>query len=331
MSESNMQPNDDFSSAMSDALNVGAPNPSPAPEVKAGGDAAPPSPPLGEAASVPGQGDGPDKTPQETVTPPQDTGDSAPPPQETPAKGSASAQEATAQPPKGGISPDVAAAITAAVAAAKAPETPPTPEPPKQDVPLTMDMFITEDEKKILAEYDKEWGDVAKAEQIRRRADIQFAQAQIFREVGKVLAPIVEAMKQSQVTTHFNTIRASHPDYEALLPSVQTWVGQQPAIYRPTLERVLQSGSTSEVIELLTAYKQAVGSTGAVPATPASSVQQAPAGTPPTVVRPAQQPPAAPSAKAVAATAAVMSQRTGSPTAKDPQDFAAALAEALGT
>lgn len=191
---------------------------------------------------------------------------------------------------------------------------------------------MTDDDKKVLGDYDKEWGEVSKAEGIRRRAEMQMIQAQTFREIGKVLAPIVESIQRSQVTSHFATIRSAHSDFDAVLPSVQEWVAKQPALYRPALEHVLKQGTATEVVELVAAYKQAVGQTSAVPAVPAPSVPPAtPAPATAPVVQAAQPSPkpAAPAA-AVAATAAVVSQRSNNQSAADPNDFDAALREALG-
>ena len=230
-----------------------------------------------------------------------------------------------------------AAAVAAAVAAAKPAEppavaAPAAPAAPAEEPPITIDQFLTDDDKKILGDYDKEWGEVSKAEAIRRRAEMQVLQAQTFRELGKVLAPIVQTLQQSQVTSHFATIRTAHADFDTVLPNVREWVAKQPSLYRPALERVLNQGTATEVVELVGAYKQAVGQTGAVPAVPASSVPPATAAPATAPVVQAAQPSTkpAPSAAAVAATAAVVSQRSNNQSAADPNDFDAALREALG-
>jgi hypothetical protein len=215
-------------------------------------------------------------------------------------------------------------------AAQPAPAAPaPAPAAPAAEVPLTLDQFITDDEKKTLAAYDKEWGEVAAAETIRRRAEMQFMQASMYKELEKVLAPIVQNMQQSQVTSHFATIRSQHPDFDTVLPGVKEWVAKQPSLYRPALERVLTQGTTNEVVELVGAYKQAVGQTGAVPAVPASLAPQAPAAPATIPVVQAATPSPTASAAAIAATAAVVSQRSNNQTAADPSDFEAAFREAL--
>ena len=346
---------DDFAAAMQDAMNfiegssndAGAPPPSsasPAPAADAAG-ATPssPTPPASEASLPSGSPtpspDGLSTQAEQGASPaPADpsTPDAAPlvPPASEPA---GEAADLSTPPPPSGVDPAVQAAIAAAVAAARPPEpaapaTPPPP-PPEPEKPLTLDQFLTDDDRKVLAEYEKEWGEVSRAEQVRRRAEMQLQQAFIFREVGKALAPIVAAVKQSQVDAHFNAIRSAHPDYEQLVPKLGEWIGKQPDLYRSTLDRVLKGGSTAEVIQLISAYKQAVGQPSAVPATPASPAPKAPTvqvatpasvQTPGTTVTP-------PSAAAVAATAAVTSQRGGTVLTADPNDYDSAFREALGS
>jgi hypothetical protein len=219
-----------------------------------------------------------------------------------------------------------AAAVAAAVEANKAPA---APEPPAPEVPITADQFLSAEEKSLLASYDKEWGEVAKAESVRRRSEMQAMQAQTYRELEKVLAPIVHTLRESQVQAHFATIHRAHADYDTVIPDVKQWVESQPAFYRPVMERVLANGTASEVVELVRAFKQATGKTGAVPEVPASSIPQATSAPATPVVR--QQPSlkAVPPPAAVAATAAVVSQRSNSQSAADPNDFYAALKDAL--
>ena len=222
-----------------------------------------------------------------------------------------------------------AAAVAAAMAAKQQQDT--VNKPPAPAVEPTIDQFLSDDEKKYLDAYDKEWGEVSKAEGIRRRAELQLQEARVFQELGKVLAPIVSSLERSQVASHYAAIRSAHADFDSLLPSVQAWAAAQPPIYRPAIERVLQSGTTDEVITLFSAYKQAVGQTGAVPAVPASSAPQATvAAATPVVTATAPTQKVVPAA-AVAATAAVVNGlRSSMSTAKDPADFDGAFREALG-
>lgn len=335
--------NEDFDSALGDAFaSLDAPAPAagttePATDAAPAPAAAPVEPAAPAAAPAP----------VEPAAAPAPAPAAAEPAPATPATPAAPVEPAAAAPAAAPVAAEpaptlnandpaaFAAAVAAAVAASKAPEPAPAPAAPAAPVaetPITIDQFLTDDDKKVLGDYDKEWGEVSKAEAIRRRAEMQVLQAQTFREIGKVLAPIVQTLQQSQVTSHFATIRSAHADFDSVLPNVQAWVAKQPALYRPALERVLNQGTANEVVELVGAYKQAVGQTGAVPAVPASSVPPATAAPATAPVVQAAQPspkPAAPAA-AVAATAAVVSQRSNNQSAADPNDFDAALREALG-
>ena len=330
--------NEDFDSALGDAfasLDAPAPAPAPAPA------AADPAPAPAAAAPAPAPVE-PAAAPAPAPAPA-----AAEPAPAAPATPAAPVEPAAAAPAAAPVAADpaptlnandpaaFAAAVAAAVAASKAPEPAPAPAAPAAPVaetPITIDQFLSDDDKKVLGDYDKEWGEVSKAEGIRRRAEMQVLQAQTFRELEKVLAPIVQTLQKSQVTSHFATIRSAHADFDTVLPNVQAWVAKQPTLYRPALERVLNQGTATEVVELVGAYKQAVGQTGAVPAVPASSVPQATAAPATAPVVQAAQPSLklVPPAAAVAATAAVVSQRSNNQSAADPNDFDAALREALG-
>ena len=326
--------NEDFDSALGDAFAsldapaAGATEPAAAAPAPAAAEPAPaaadpaPAPAAADPAPAPAAAD-----PAPAPAPAAEPAAAAPAP--APAADPAPAPAAATDPAA------FAAAVAAAVAASKAPEPAPAPAAPAAPVvetPITIDQFLSDDDKKTLGDYDKEWGEVSKAEGIRRRAEMQVIQAQTFRELEKVLAPIVQTLQKSQVASHFATIRSAHADFDSVLPNVQAWVAKQPTLYRPALERVLNQGTATEVVELVGAYKQAVGQTGAVPAVPASSVPQATAAPTTAPVVQATQPSLklVPPAAAVAATAAVVSQRSNNQSAADPNDFDAALREALG-
>ena len=42
-----------------------------------------------------------------------------------------------------------------------------------------------------------------------------------------MLAPIVQTLQQSQVTSHFATIRSAHTDFDTVLPNVREWVAKR--------------------------------------------------------------------------------------------------------
>lgn len=206
-------------------------------------------------------------------------------------------------------------------APAQAPVEPPKAEPKFED-------FLSDDEKAVLADYDKEWGEVSKAEQIRTKAAVNLALAQYDAKVNAKLAPVLDYIQQSSSATHEGAIQAAHPDVQQIAPDLQNWVANNPiAMIRKEGERIIKEGLANEVIDLITMFKQATGRTGAGPAsTVASPAAQEPAA--PAAPAPAAAP--APSAPAAVATAAVVdSKRAGIPQAKDMTDFESAWAEAV--
>lgn len=183
--------------------------------------------------------------------------------------------------------------------------------------------FLDENQKKAVELLNSEWSEVAAPVQALIDANVKAALANYKREIlGQVnqqLAPIQQVAAQSQDAVHWATIAAAHPDYQQVANALPEWIEKQPSLFRKSLEAAYQGGSAAEVVELISTYKQAIGSTGAAPAQPASSAAQV-------------TPKAAPVSKAaLAATAAPpVAQRSKMATSKDPNDFESAFAEAAG-
>ena len=193
------------------------------------------------------------------------------------------------------------------------------PEPPKA---ATYEDFLSADQKAQLAGFSSEWADVAAPVSVLINAHVQAAlanqQRDILAQVQQQMAPVVQVTAQSREAMHWNAIAAAHPDYREVAGKLPAWIEQQPSFLRGHYQRVMAGGSAAEAVELLSLYKQAVGSTGAAPAQPASSAVQAP------------PKPAPVSKAALAATAAVPpAQRTSVVTAKDPNDAEAAFLDAF--
>ena len=181
--------------------------------------------------------------------------------------------------------------------------------------------FLDENQKKAVDLLNSEWSEVAAPVQALIDANVKAALANYKREIlGQVsqqLAPIQQVTAQSQEAAHWATIAAAHPDYQQVASELPGWIEKQPSLLRKPLEAAYAGGSAAEVVELISTYKQAIGSTGAAPAQPASSAAQV-------------TPKAAPVSKAaLAATAAPpVAQRSKMATSKDPNDFEGAFAEA---
>lgn len=189
----------------------------------------------------------------------------------------------------------------------------------------TPDDFIDAEQRKQLDLLNAEWSEVAGPVQILINASVQAAlqnqRRDILGEVNKQMAPIQQVTAQSQETAHYAAISAAHPDWTEILGALSEWIAEQPMKLATNYLAAYEGGTTAEVVKLLTAYKQAIGSTGAAPAQPASSAAQV---TPP-VAKPAPI-----SKAALAATAAVPAAQRSTPVnSADPNDFEAGFREAM--
>lgn len=196
---------------------------------------------------------------------------------------------------------------------------------PVADAPraATMDDFLDDKAKASIALFKSEWAEVEAPVNALINAALQAQAVNMQREFQQVmqqrLAPVESVAAQSQEAMYWQTVQAAHPDFQEAAAALPAWIQKQPAILRPTLERVYNGGTAVEVVELLSAYKQAIGSTGAAPATPASSAAQV-------------TPRAATVDKAVLAAtlAPPAAQRSTKQTSRDPNDVEGSFMEAFG-
>lgn len=81
--------------------------------------------------------------------------------------------------------------------------------------------------------------------------------------VAQKLAPIQQKHATDATQTHYAAIYEAHPDADSLAESKELgdWINTQPSFVRDGYNAVLQKGSTQQVIELFSAFKQATGAT----------------------------------------------------------------------
>lgn len=196
---------------------------------------------------------------------------------------------------------------------------------PVADAPraATMDDFLDDKAKASIALFKSEWAEVEAPVNALINAALQAQAVNMQREFQQVMqqrmAPVESVAAQSQEAMYWQTVQQAHPDFQEAAAALPAWIQKQPAILRPTLERVYNGGTAVEVVELLSAYKQAIGSTGAAPATPASSAAQV-------------TPRVAAVDKAVLAAtlAPPAAQRSTKQTSRDPNDADGSFMEAFG-
>lgn len=186
------------------------------------------------------------------------------------------------------------AAANAKLAAKDTTEPPDTQEPPpKDETPTQSVAMYTPEEEAYLAEYRKEWPDVAKAEALTRRSEYNRLVAHIFEQVHKVYGPVMEqALRTTEQVSESSTlsaIRAAHNDYnDGMYDAVVTWANALPGFRKKVALDVISGGEVEDVIDLVTEWKQATGkgkpkvvvdvkpSATAAPAAPAAKKPAAP-------------------------------------------------------
>ena len=182
--------------------------------------------------------------------------------------------------------------------------------------------FLTEQDKAAIKLMDTEWSEVAGPVHALINAHVKAALAaqekQVLAQVQQRLAPIEQVTAQSQEALYWSTIQASHPDFREAAAAIPEWIERQPKLVQPALRAAYDRGTAEQVIELLDTYKQAIGTTGAAPAQPASSAAQVP-------------PKAVPKAALDATLAPPTAQRSKMAASRDPNDADAAFMEAFGS
>ena len=183
----------------------------------------------------------------------------------------------------------------------------PEPEvrPPAAAAPA--DMYDAA-EKDFLAKYDEDWGDVARGEALKRRAEYHSLIGFVFEQVAAQLKPMAETVDVLSSRTHLSDLRGQVEDYDTVRDKVVSWVDEQPMYLQAGMKGVIQSGTADEVADLIARYRQATGATSRPAAPPAVSVELS-----------------NDAKKAAVALAPVNTKRSAVPTADDPGDFDAAF------
>jgi hypothetical protein len=186
-------------------------------------------------------------------------------------------------------------------------------EPQRAPAPPPAPNLYSPEEQEFLASYDKDWNDVVKGEALKRRAEYNFLAQHIFGEFSKVVAPLMEQVRELSTRTHLGDLEATVPDYNDVRDRVVDWVGKQPEYLQVAYNRVIQQGTVDEVKDLISRWRTENGG-----AAPAASKASAPA---------KKQDTELPSATKQAADelAPVGSKRSVVQSGSDPNDFEGAF------
>jgi hypothetical protein len=123
---------------------------------------------------------------------------------------------------------------------------------------------MSEEDRKLVEEYDSEFDTVSKAESLKRKAllaGIERKFEQKFDLFKGALAEIITTLQTKEDATHFSSLRTAHPDYESLRDSgkILGWIESQPKYLRGGLTAAYQNGAADDVIDLITRFKKETG------------------------------------------------------------------------
>lgn len=179
--------------------------------------------------------------------------------------------------------------------------------------------LFTPEEVTLLAEYDRDYPDIAKAEATRRRGEYNQLVGWMFQQIGSQLQPFIETLNQLAIRTQHQEITSAVTDYDAVREHVVDWASKQPKYLQDAYAHVINSGTPEEVKDLVTRWRTETGTPVAAPAA---------AGTPATPAK-TELPQAA--KQAAASLAPVSSKRSAVAAGTvDPNDFDSAFAAFAG-
>lgn len=168
------------------------------------------------------------------------------------------------------------------------------------------------EETEFLQSYEKDWTDVSKAEDLKRRQFGADLVQYVFGQLAPELKRINELAESVANKMHYTEIEKSiGPVDDNLRTQVESWVGKQPTYLQAAYKEVLSKGTVEEVTDLVDRFKKETG----------------------TVVKPEPAPSKGGSElsdaakQAAESLAPVSSRRSGTEQQDDPNDFGAAFAK----
>lgn len=182
----------------------------------------------------------------------------------------------------------------------------------------------TDDEAALIKQFETEWPDIAKAQEIRTKKAAYDAVQYVFHQLAKVYNPQLQRFAEladvisEQLT--LSALRNEHEDYDEIYDEVAAWVAKLPTALRRGAQQTMKDGTPEEVTELIGEYKRLHPKQAAAPALPTLPVA-------PVAQRKTELSAAA--KKAAGRLSVVDAKRTTPTAAPDPNDFDGAWGEAL--
>lgn len=138
------------------------------------------------------------------------------------------------------------------------------PKPAKTEEPTPQEPapapIYTEEEQAVLAQYEKDYPDIARAGKLERRAEYQQIVRYVFGEIAKELMPLREVVQTVGTRLHLQDLTtAVGDDYDLIREKVIDWANNQPAYLQAAYRQVIEHGTAEEVADLVGRYRQENG------------------------------------------------------------------------
>ena len=122
---------------------------------------------------------------------------------------------------------------------------------------------VSTDEQAILDTLEANFPEVTAANAVLSRVIMARVENMVEQRVNAVLAqiaPIAAVTQNVARNAHEQAILSKHPDAFTILPQVEAWVDTQPRVLQAAWNKVLDNGSTDEIIEMYDVFKKDTGS-----------------------------------------------------------------------
>jgi hypothetical protein len=114
--------------------------------------------------------------------------------------------------------------------------------------------------KQYLAEYDY----IASNEAKLRKRDIEQASKVIVDSIIDFIKPYINVTESTAQDRHYTAIKTAHPDFETYRDSgeIEQWILTRPAFEQKAMKEVYNAGSTQDIIDLISTFREAKGYNG---------------------------------------------------------------------
>lgn len=180
----------------------------------------------------------------------------------------------------------------------------------------------SDDEKAILTDLEKNWPDIATAQQVAIKQAVYNAVQYTFNQIQRTYNPAIQRFAElSDVIAEqlaLSALRGEHEDYDEVYEKVVSWVETLPVAFKLGAKQTMAQGTPEEVAELISEYKRTNSATAPGGAAPLAAPQR-------------KTELSAAAKQAASKLRVVGSKRTTPVVAADPNDFNAAWSEAISS